>query len=43
MDLMSVLAVAARWALIVAVAAVALIGFLYITRGTAIRHVRGVG
>jgi cardiolipin synthase len=34
---------AARWALIVIVAALALVGFLHITRGTAVRHVRGVG
>jgi len=34
---------AARWALIVIVAMLALIGFLHITRGTAVRHVRGVG
>ena len=33
----------ARWALIAAVLLVALIGFLYLTRGTAVQHVRGVG
>jgi hypothetical protein len=43
MDVMSMLAVAGRWALMAAVAAAALIGVLYITRGTVIRHVRGVG
>jgi cardiolipin synthase len=32
-----------RWALMVFVSAFALIGFLYVTRGTAVRHVRGVG
>ncbi|HUF66444.1 MAG TPA: hypothetical protein VMM17_10770 [Gemmatimonadaceae bacterium] len=32
-----------RWALLAAVLVVALVGFLYITRGTAVRHVRGVG
>jgi cardiolipin synthase A/B len=36
-------AAAARWTLIVIVAALALIGFLHLTRGTAVRHVRGVG
>src|SRR5919206_4502154 len=35
--------VVARWALAAAVLLVALIGFLYLTRGTAVRHVRGVG
>ena len=34
---------AARWMLIVIVSALALIGFLHLTRGTAVRHVRGVG
>ncbi len=33
----------ARWALIAVVLVIALIGFLFITRGTAVRHVRGVG
>ena len=32
-----------KWTLIVVVAALALIGFLHLTRGTAVRHVRGVG
>jgi len=36
-------AAAARWTLIAVVAALALIGFLHLTRGTAVRHVRGVG
>jgi cardiolipin synthase len=31
-----------RWALIAAVLGLALIGFLHLTRGTAVRHVRGV-
>ena len=31
-----------RWALIVFVLSLALIGFLHLTRGTAVRHVRGV-
>ena len=31
-----------RWALLVLVLALALIGFLHLTRGTAVRHVRGV-
>ena len=31
-----------RWTLIVVVAALTLIGFLHLTRGTAVRHVRGV-
>ena len=43
MDVMSLLAEAGRWALIGAGLAAALIGFQYITRGTAVRHVRGVG
>lgn len=34
---------AGRWSLIVLVSAFALIGFLYVTRGTAVRHVQGVG
>lgn len=33
----------ARWTLIVLVSVFALIGFLYVTRGTAVRHVQGVG
>ena len=37
------MAAAARWTLIAVVAALALIGFLHLTRGTAVRHVRGVG
>jgi cardiolipin synthase len=32
-----------RWALVAVVLLVAWIGFLYVTRGTAVRHVRGVG
>jgi cardiolipin synthase len=32
-----------RWTLVVLVSGFALIGFLYVTRGTALRHVRGVG
>lgn len=32
----------ARWTLIVLVLAFALIGFLHVTRGTAVRHVRGI-
>ena len=32
-----------KWTLIVVVAAFAVIGFLHLTRGTAVRHVRGVG
>jgi hypothetical protein len=31
-----------RWTLVVIVLGLALIGFLYVTRGTAVRHVRGV-
>ena len=31
-----------RWTLLVVVLSLALIGFLHITRGTAVRHVRGV-
>ena len=31
-----------RWVLVVAVLCLALIGFLHLTRGTAVRHVRGV-
>ena len=31
-----------RWALLTALVALALIGFLHLTRGTAVRHVRGV-
>ena len=37
------MAVAGRWTLIAVVIALALIGFLHLTRGTAVRHVRGVG
>jgi cardiolipin synthase len=37
------LALLLRWALVALVLLVAAIGFLYITRGTAVRHVRGVG
>lgn len=43
MDVMSLFADVGRWALIDAVLAAALIGILYITRGTAVRHVRGFG
>ena len=32
-----------RWTLITAVLCFALIGFLHVTRGTAVRHVQGVG
>jgi cardiolipin synthase len=32
-----------RWVLIAIVLLIAVIGFLYITRGTAVKHVRGVG
>ena len=32
----------ARWTLVVAVLCLALIGFLHLTRRTAVRHVRGV-
>jgi cardiolipin synthase len=32
-----------RWALVAVVLLIAWIGFLFITRGTAVRHVRGVG
>jgi cardiolipin synthase len=41
MDVTSVLAQAGRYALVLAVLALAFIGFLYLTRGTVIRHVRG--
>jgi len=34
---------AAKWTLIVAILLLAWIGFLYLTRGTAVRHVQGVG
>jgi hypothetical protein len=40
---MEYLALVARYALGAAVLLVALIGCLFITRGTAVRHVRGVG
>jgi cardiolipin synthase len=39
---MDLLATAGRWTAIVVVLAFALIGFLQVTRGTAVRHVRGV-
>src|SRR6187431_3299195 len=39
----SVLSSVGWWALIAALLVVALIGFLSITRGTVVRHVRGVG
>jgi len=32
-----------RWTLITPILCFALIGFLHVTRGTAVRHVRGVG
>jgi hypothetical protein len=32
-----------RWSLVAVVLFIALIGYLYIVRGTAVRHVRGVG
>jgi cardiolipin synthase A/B len=32
-----------RWMLVVVVLGLALVGFLHLTRGTAVRHVRGVG
>src|SRR5688572_13599532 len=32
-----------QWTAIIAVLVTAMIGFLYLTRGTAVRHVRGVG
>ena len=35
--------VVARWAIVAIVLVIALIGFLFLTRGTAVRHVRGVG
>src|SRR5262245_66116946 len=41
MDLTMWLTQAGRWALVLVILALALIGFLYLTRGTAIRHVRG--
>ncbi|HEX6630428.1 MAG TPA: phospholipase D-like domain-containing protein [Gemmatimonadaceae bacterium] len=34
---------AARWALLAVLLLLAAIGFFYVTRGTAVRHVRGVG
>ena len=34
---------AGRWAVVAIVLLLALIGFFYLTRGTAVRHVRGVG
>jgi cardiolipin synthase A/B len=40
---MGYVALVVRYALVAVVLLVALIGFLYITRGTAVRHVRGVG
>src|SRR5262245_11590012 len=38
-----VLGVVGRWSLRVAWVGLALIGFLHLTRGTAVRHVRGIG
>jgi len=43
MEWRDVLAEAGRWALIAGILGAALIGVLYVTRGTAVRHVRGVG
>jgi cardiolipin synthase len=40
---MSYAGIALRWLLIAVVLLIAAIGFLYITRGTAVTHVRGVG
>jgi cardiolipin synthase len=40
---MGYVALFSRWTLIAVVLIVALIGLLFITRGTAVRHVRGVG
>lgn len=40
---MSYAAIALRWAAVAVVLVIALIGFLFLTRGTAVRHVRGVG
>ena len=40
---MSYAAIVLRWVLIAVVLLVAVIGFLYITRGTSVKHVRGVG
>lgn len=40
--LVAVLGTVGRWTLLVVVLALALIGFLHTTRGTAVRHVRGV-
>jgi cardiolipin synthase len=41
MELTARLIEASRWALVLVILALALIGFLYLTRGTVIRHVRG--
>src|SRR5215510_9297871 len=41
MDLTHWLTQAGQWALVIVILALALIGFLHLTRGTAIRHVRG--
>ena len=38
----SVLGRAGRWAAAIVILGLALIGFLHLTRGTAVRHVRGV-
>jgi cardiolipin synthase len=40
---MEYVATVARWTLVVVVLLLAVIGFLQLTRGTAVRHVRGVG
>jgi cardiolipin synthase len=40
---MSIAVVVLRWALVAIVLLVAVVGFLFITRGTAVKHVRGVG
>ena len=39
---MKLMGVAVQWTLLAIVMAFALIGFLHLTRGTAVRHVRGV-
>jgi cardiolipin synthase len=43
MRLLGYLPTVARWVVVAAVLVIALIGFLFITRGTAVRHVRGIG
>jgi hypothetical protein len=39
---MATLASVVRWTLVAVVLGLALMGFLHLTRGTAVRHVRGV-